>query len=363
MLEPALQIKALVAGNGDSVLISYQLDNNRKINILVDGGNGKTNYKNHLKPVIESIVDAGQKLDLIIITHIDQDHIKGIIYLTRDINKNNTSIKQESICRYWFNSALSEKVYASASEQFDISANEMKELERFLHQQPDERWDIKDYIGFPLIKTILGATFTILSPDKIVLNQFTQAYTNTDISTLLDDYEHSLESLYTTERVRVNQEMEELDDKLENASSIGFLFEYQNVSLLYLGDSIPAIIDKSLESLLQKRNLKRLKVNVVKLSHHGSRKSLSFKFLELVECYKFLICANGKKAKLPNKATFAKIIMHSARDRSQPIEFYFNHPDFSRILNFTNKEKEKYNFSCHDANFDHGYLLKLPLIP
>jgi len=360
---PTLCIKNLIAGNGDCVLISFRNQTEGTSNILIDGGNGIANYKEHIQPVLEQVVRNGQKLDLVVITHIDQDHIKGIVYLTRDLKKSESTIQPKDIVKYWFNSALNEKIYQVSPEQFDVSAAEMKELEEFLHKQPDVKWDIKDKIESPWVKNINGAILSVLSPNTNVLTQFNETYNPNDIGSYSNDYDHSLETLYTAEKVRLKNNDEDLDDKLENATSIAFLLEHKKNSILYLGDGIPAVVDSAIEELLNKRNLERLTLDVVKLSHHASRKSLSFKLLKLIDCKNFVICANGKKARLPNKATFAKILCHPHRNIDDHIKFHFNYPDFSKLLKFTDQEKKDLNFSCADANFEHGYCLTLPIKP
>jgi beta-lactamase superfamily II metal-dependent hydrolase len=359
MAGTTLTINALLAGNGDCLLINYNSQEHGTVNILIDGGNGKALYQDHLQKVVEEIIKGEQLINLVIITHLDQDHIKGIIYLTRDIQDAQSSIKKESIGQYWFNSAFSEKVYRKAPEQFDISAKEMKELEEFLHNEPDHRWNIKEKIAVPMVKNILGAAITILSPNEEMLRLFSDEYADLDVGATGNDYGYSIKELYDSEQNRFDKGDEDLDIKLENATSIAFLFDHAGKSLLHMGDAIPAVIDAAIAQLLTERKISRLKVDVVKLSHHASRKSISFKFLDMVSTSKYIICANGLKARLPNKSTFAKILLHPQRDLSEHIEFYFNYPDFSSRLNFTEVEKTLYNFSCHDANFEHGYCLPL----
>jgi len=354
-----LTIDALLAGNGDCLIIHYNSQEHGAVNILIDGGNGNTLCKDHLQKVAEEIVKSEQLINLVIITHLDQDHIKGIIYLIRDIQDTQSPIKKESIGQYWFNSAFSEKIYREAPEQFDISAKEMKELEEFLHNEPDQRWNIKEKIVFPLVKNILGTTITVLSPNEEMLTLFSNEYADLDVGATGNDYGYSIKQLYDSEQNRFDNADEDLDKKLENATSIAFLFEYEGKSLLHMGDAVPTVIDTSVAALLTERKISRLKVDAVKLSHHASRKSISFKFLDMVSTSKYIICANGLKAKLPNKSTFAKILLHPQRDLSKHIEFYFNYPGFSSRLSFTEEEKTTYNFSCHDANFEHGYNLSL----
>jgi len=359
MSSSGVSIRMLIAGNGDCFVISFKDEAQELRNILIDGGNGKTVFEDHLLTVAEKISDDKQQIDLLVISHIDQDHIKGIIYLTRAITGDNEKLKEESVARYWFNSALAEKVFQKERKSLDVSAAEMRELEKFLHNQRDERWDIKELIFSPAVKSLHGATITILSPNEEILNTFIEEFKDLDIGTISDDYDRSLEELYEIEKKLFQDGKEDLDDKLENASSIAFLFEHNGASYLHLGDGIPLVIDKAIQDLIASRDIDKLKVDAVKLSHHASRKSISFKFLQLVSTTKYLVSANGKKARLPNKATFAKILLNEYRDKSAHIEFYFNYPDFAAVLKFTDEEYSKWNFSCHDANFEHGYFLPL----
>jgi beta-lactamase superfamily II metal-dependent hydrolase len=354
-----LSINALLAGNGDCVIINYNSQEHGNVNILIDGGNGKALYQDHLQKVVENIIKRKQLINLVIVTHLDQDHIKGIIYLIRDIQDVQSPIKKESVGHYWFNSAFSEKIYREAPEQLDVSAKEMKELEEFLHNEPDQRWNIEEKIVVPLVKNILDATITVLSPNEEMLNLFSNEYADLDVGATGNDYSYSIKQLYDSEQSRFDNADEDLDKKLENATSIAFLFEHEDKSLLHMGDAIPTVIDASIAALLSERKISRLKVDAVKLSHHASRKSISFKFLDMVRTSKYIVCANGLKAGLPNKSTFAKILLHPERDLSNHIELYFNYPDFSSRLRFTEEEKSTYNFSCRDANFEHGYNLSL----
>lgn len=361
MSESKISVEMLMAGNGDCIIISFS-DNAKNVrNILIDGGNDKQIFSDHLQKRAEKIIEAGQKIDLCIITHIDQDHIKGVVYLTREMISAKGKIKSDLVGKYWFNSALNEKLFKENPKSFDISADEMRELERYLHNQPDEHWDIKDLVFYPSTRHFFGSVLTILSPNQQVLGVFSNEYKDYDIGALSDDYSRSLKELYDIEKKRFEDGKEELDDKLENATSIAFLFEFREVSLLHLGDAIPAVVDIAIENLIAERGIEKLTVSAVKLSHHASRKSISSKFLKLINTTKYLVSTNGKKARLPNKATFAKILLNENRDLLDHIEFYFNYPDFSSILRFTEEELCELNFSCHDANFEHGHCLSLEI--
>ena len=63
-------VKIFPAGYGDCFLVSiHNLD--ESFNILIDGGLGDT-YKNVLKKELKKLSINGQKIDLLINTHIDE---------------------------------------------------------------------------------------------------------------------------------------------------------------------------------------------------------------------------------------------------------------------------------------------------
>ena len=79
-----MKVNFLEANNGDCILVSYEYDGYKK-NIMIDSGVSKTyEYKigrlkkeGSLKKVILDLQEKDQNIDLLIITHVDDDHIGG----------------------------------------------------------------------------------------------------------------------------------------------------------------------------------------------------------------------------------------------------------------------------------------------
>lgn len=69
-----MRIELLPALNGDSILVEYTTDHF----ILIDGGYVDT-YQKYLLPRLKEIAAGGGIIDLIVVSHIDGDHISGII--------------------------------------------------------------------------------------------------------------------------------------------------------------------------------------------------------------------------------------------------------------------------------------------
>uniref|UniRef100_UPI000D30AB6E MBL fold metallo-hydrolase n=1 Tax=Metasolibacillus meyeri TaxID=1071052 RepID=UPI000D30AB6E len=94
------QVTMFEAGNGDSFLISCLGKN--ITNILVDFGYSNT-YKKHVENHLINMAAKEEKLDLIIVTHIDQDHISGGIRFFED-NGNAQNPKIIRVSEVWHNS-------------------------------------------------------------------------------------------------------------------------------------------------------------------------------------------------------------------------------------------------------------------
>jgi len=349
-------IKILKAGQGDSIIISFTDDSNCRRNILIDGGNKKTEYENNLRQEVLQIASRNEKIDLLIITHIDQDHIKGINYLISDFENPKIIFNESIVCEYWFNSSKSIAQSSKFNEELDISFQDMQFIEKFLKNKTD-KWQNK--ISSFRTVDFYNSKITILTPNLETLNNFIQKYPVLDISDKGSDYNFSLQELSLSEIKKKNEGKEELDTNLENATSISFLFEYKDKKILFLGDAIPIEVENGIKKILEERKLEKLVVDYIKLSHHGSRKSISYNFFNLIECSDYIISTNGTKCKLPNKATFSKILMNTNRKSDSTINFHFNYPSFSNNLKFTTEEKIHLKFNCFDSNYHNGLIITI----
>ena len=71
-----MRLTAFRSGQGDCLLLEGESSGR----ILVDGGM-RDPYRAHVAPALAKLRAAGKKLDLIYISHIDRDHIAGILEL------------------------------------------------------------------------------------------------------------------------------------------------------------------------------------------------------------------------------------------------------------------------------------------
>ena len=77
---------------GDCFILESK-SNNESTTMLIDGGPYQT-FKNHLKPTLQKLPLNG-KIDLIVLSHIDNDHIIGLLDLFLEIkNERDKGIKE-----------------------------------------------------------------------------------------------------------------------------------------------------------------------------------------------------------------------------------------------------------------------------
>src|SRR5438128_2682926 len=91
-----VRIELLPAAHGDAIWIEY---GNPKAprRIVIDGGPAPT-YENGLKRRIEAVARGKRHIDLLVVTHIDADHIDGGILLLQQAAALGTRVDE-----VWFN--------------------------------------------------------------------------------------------------------------------------------------------------------------------------------------------------------------------------------------------------------------------
>ena len=330
-----INIKFLPAENGDCILITTD-----KFNILIDGGMERTYYRS-LKDKLEEL----KQIDLVILTHIDKDHIEGLIELFKDEDI------RPKVKKVWFNSL------AKLGELFDDKYEECKEYatdndsdKDVSYRQGESLESLLDGIDHELIYIEKQSTYTfedlelqLLSPNKRDLKKLYKYWDddkqdrekkeskNTNDTVLTMD---SIESLYKN---KFNN-----DTRRENKSSIAFNLKYQEKNYLFLSDANMSVV---IESLTKIHGIEKLDAEFVKLSHHGSKKNTNQKLLDIINSHKFIISTNGDIYNHPDKEALSRIIKNSKRD-SEKIEFWFNYEEdvYPKIFTYEELSSEKYNF-------------------
>jgi len=334
-----LVIKSLKAFHGDSFLVTFESDGINR-NILVDSGPPRTYSRGGLKREFNRIKESNEKIDLWIISHIDDDHIGGITRFFEHEDEN-----RELIRKVWFNSGqliadflgtkLTDNRNLSLILRSDpnLSVGQGITLESKLKEL--DCWEQRVIYNECNPIDFLGSKITILSPDIYALEKLNKKWETEKGDVFLSGDRSDFSVPITT----LNDKEFEEDSSPTNESSISILFEFNKKKVLFLADAHPTTIVSSLKKLgYSKEN--PIKIDLMKVSHHGSKGNTSPELLNLIKCNQFFISTNGNRNGLPDKESIARIIAAN----SGKTHLFFNYDIFADM--FLPEDKGNYNFEC-----------------
>jgi len=350
MIRKETEINMLPAFNGDSILIKTYDEKDKEFIILIDGGTPST-FEYFLKKNLKYL----NRIDLLILTHIDDDHIGGLINFFK-----NSIIEKFEIGEIWYNQP-DVNFYESKSGKVLISVPQAEDWKGLIKQKKPNVF-IKEITTESGIININGLEFTILSPTTVIKNKMYEVWLKERNKIKKPD----LESLISNNKPSYSKSLEELskinfkpeksiNNDIYNSSSISFTLRCPDISFLLLADSRPEVIANSLNELGYSIT-EPLEVNFVKISHHGSLNNTSQELLSLIKSNNYLISTNGGKSnhKHPSRETIARIIYKFNRYDNAVLNIYTNY-DIEKIKEkigefITSVDLEKGNWKIEHKN-------------
>ena len=98
-----------------------------------------------------------------------------------------------------------------------------------------------------------------------------------------------------------------------NGSSIAFLLEHRGASALLTADAFPSVLQRALAALAaSRRQPLPWTLDLIKLSHYGSRANTTTKLLETVQAHHALVSTNGAIFGHPDHEGIARVIAGGA---------------------------------------------------
>ncbi|WJM05902.1 AVAST type 1 anti-phage system MBL fold metallo-hydrolase Avs1a [Paenibacillus sp. PK1-4R] len=394
-----IDIEMFPASYGDSFLISCRNGEKEKTNLLIDTGFIST-YEECIRDRLLFLNESGERLALLVITHIDADHLSGALKL---LEENEQTSKIVPIDKVWHNSFRHLQWEKSSSSQV-LGMREKKLLEEVKAQgYPSEvkktenkEKPISAKQGSSLASLILqgGYSWNIdFAGQAVCVENRSEIHLNSDVMiTLLsprlnqlkelekywkrklyklgyrkeitDDafFDDAFEFLVSREKAQavVNQEkeissspidLEELlrtpfteDTRATNGSSIAFVLQFKEKKILFLGDSHPSIIEQELKSLY---GGEMIWFDAVKISHHGSSSNTSPGLLNLIDSANFFVSTNGVKFHHPDLITLARIVCRESKEKRNLI---FNYETPASNYMDDEQRKQKYNYEVRIAS-------------
>jgi len=291
-------------------------DGGNPISILIDGGPSQT-YEKNLKPTLDTVLSS-KNIDLVILSHIDNDHVLGLLDLFEAIKKEKESggsevLKVSGLWHNSFNDLIDSNSYANkqirnlfSSNQFFAFGNDNKIAEfpaigalKGISEGRDLA-KLAQYLHIP-INSLFGGDpiivkeeeykiielgnikFHILGPTQKSLDRLKKIWADWEKQHLKGEV-----------TIHDYQAMQALDSSITNLSSIMFLMESEGKRILFSGDGLGDDIIESLSKRGLLDSQDRLHVDILKIPHHGSERNVSDHFFETVTADVYVISANGR---------------------------------------------------------------------
>jgi glyoxylase-like metal-dependent hydrolase (beta-lactamase superfamily II) len=342
------------ARKGDCLLLHFGSGDEPGI-VMIDGGPASV-YGKYLHPRLAAIKEArglgtGDPLpvDLLMVSHVDDDHIRGILDLTREL----TASPHAPLLRifsFWHNSfddiignepreltaalaaqfgaaSLSGELPAEATLDSDEEAEVVRDSLKVLagvEQGHRLRGDVKK-LEIPLNpefdgKLILagedpleigagGLTFTVAGPAQAELKK------------LQEEHDKWLEGRKEGEDAEAALAAY-VDKSVPNLSSIVVLARSEDKSMLLTGDARGDKILEGLEAVGVLQPGATMDVDILKVPHHGSSNNLNPDFFRRIAARHYVFSGNGEHGN-PERESMA--MLFGARGE-EPFEIHLTYP-------------------------------------
>lgn len=345
---PTFKLAMHPASEGDALILTWGGDTLH--HALVDLG--RTGDYRALKRLLEDI----SSFDLFTISHIDADHIEGVVPLFKE---GTLPIKASNV---WFNAhaqLVDAKVRIAPQNREALGAAQAEKVTAGIVKSKWP-WNVQFKSGIvsldsPEARAPLAFAgslkLTLLSPSDLKLSQLLPVW----------DDELKKAGLRTVDPDEVAAELAEgreqlgglnvdtlaalpfaIDSTKPNGSSITFIAEFGGKRVLMGADSHPDIVEASLRKLGASET-DRYKLDCLKVSHHGSRANTSPSLLKIIDCTRFAFSTDGSRHGHPHAETIARILTTDPK-RKKTLIFNFRQ-------NSTNQWddadlKKRWNYEC-----------------
>lgn len=352
-----LRLRVVQARYGDCLIVENGTGKAKK-HVLIDGGPSGV-YRPHLLPVLQEIQSAGGGIDLMVLTHVDNDHVKGLLEFLRDIRDRRRAGADDIIPvrRMWHNA------FARILPQAGQEAQELEESVAFqpVIETPGDPIPVEDVaempqfgiaegVGLDLAEEVLGIArnqgfsgglvqvetarrpvrlgslkFFVLGPTADGLEELRGIWLR-----YLDAHAGRL-SFADTEPVIPP------DDSVNNLSSIMVMAEGVGQKrgtrrrILLTGDGRCEDILQGLVKTGLMEEGGKLHVDIFKIPHHGSARNVVGGLFERVTADIYVISADGRHDN-PDTETLEWLMAAVQAQAGSPLIFATNWTDSLRQM-------------------------------
>ncbi len=313
-----LQVELLPARQGDAILVSWTAGA-RPHRMLIDAG--PSHAYDAVQARMREIVPDGP-LDLLVLTHVDADHVEGTILLVND-----ASLGLE-IGEVWHNSSkhLTDELAPVHGEILGriVEKRGIPWNDRFAGRAVGAPGD-----GPLPVRTLPGGLrLTVLGPSPSALRGLRDVWLRACSAANLDvdSEDDALAALAARPKLspldsylgggvpdprRLAESRTGADRSETNASSIVLLVEYGDTRVLLAGDATPAELLPAVRRLLAERGADRLPLSAFKLPHHGSQNNIDAELVVLLPAERYLFSSDGSQFGHPDDEAVGTVVMNA----------------------------------------------------
>jgi len=377
-------VEMLPALIGDALWVEYG-DPDSPNRFLIDGGLVGT-----VDAIEEKIHEAADKdggrchLELLVLSHIDADHIEGLIKL---LGKKDLPLDIDDLLfNGWHHLPDPD---ADEDDQF-LGARHGEFLAALIRERGLPWNDAFDgdtvYVPRadqgPLPRHVLpgGMELVLMSPTFKELLKLSRKWEDEleEAGLLHATHEELMEALKKDRKLDPDDDFladEEIDVKelvesrqrkdssAANGSSIAFVGSFEGKRCLFGGDAYWTVLRDSAKRLTQEENEERLGLDAFKLPHHGSRNNVSDDLLAALDCRRFLVSTNGRQFKHPDNEAIARLVGGKWRpgpEGDQPVDLMFNYREKINKKWDSDQLRDAWNYrTTYPEDGDEGLIVQL----
>mgnify|MGYP003362161532 CR=1 FL=1 len=296
------EILSIQADNGDSLFVSYGAEDRLRY-LLIDGGTTDVIH-NLIKTLTLQRSGERLRLEVLVVTHYDLDHIQGIIELLRD------PPEWLEIADVWFNGRhhLLPRDVLGHDEGTELSA-------LIQARYPwNAAFDHEVIKSGEYVELADGMKVFVVSPDEPELARLSAVWPAQKEPPQGDDTEAAPDLLGRQDTWPPGDFTEALGEKsskdtsVANGSSIALVLEFEGKRALLTGDAFSSVVASGIKNFWPEG---RVPIDLLKVSHHGSKRNTDEKLLAAVVCGQFLFSTNSRAHKHPDNALVARILNNS----------------------------------------------------
>lgn len=375
------KLKTFNVGIGDCITLLLE-NNGEEVHVLVDCGC----FTQEMADYITKEFDG--RIDYLIVTHIDNDHICGLIMML-DTKPDlvihhilyNCYQRTSDALQEWDDKMVNnvQRVYGHLPVVVDmlqgkVNAEASKTLAELILANEDWRdaWH-REYVTADSKAMELGSNMgrlIILSPSEQALEALDEEYRKlfwkllykkkaldykkeeTIYEALLrimkSEFEDNREEMVSAKNLDEQALRDYANEPLgtltkENEASIAFVWEHNGHRIMFMGDAAPEQVYEKLKEVYQGM-AKPVLFDAIKVSHHGSAHSLSNELMDLADSERWFVTGGANTR--PSYQTLARILTHTLPDGISHREIRYNRENgVLKTLASNDVLKEKYHYS------------------